>query len=261
MKRTDDSGYVVTSDELTRKGSEVSASAAERNVRTGVWIAIVGLTAWTLLARLPGWNPDSLWYDDLVWGAITLAPFSTIITIPAHAEPGFFAALWGARTLLGDPEWSLQVLPFLCGLAAIPIMALVVRRLTHDDGLTLLAAALTALNPLLAHYSLYVKQYSLGFVITTMILLGAVWLFETPRVVPRRFTVFSGAAGIAVFFSVPSVFASFPVANLAAIRSLWTRAAGRRRILSIAAGYNLLVLAAYFLLQSRGNDMVQEAFR
>ena len=241
----------------------ISPVSAEWLARAGVFLAILCVVIWTWIARMPGWNPDSLWYDDLVWGAITLAPLSTIVTIPAHAEPGFFVALWGARTLFGDPEWSLQVLPFLCGLVAIPVMALVVRRVTHDNGLALLAAALTALNPLLAHYSLFVKQYSLGFVITALILLGAVRLFETPRVNPRWFAAFSIAAGLAIFFSVPSVLASFPVVNLAAIRTLWptTRDPDRTRVLSIAAGYDLLVLAAYFLLQDRGNDLVQEAFR
>ena len=55
-----------------------------------------------------------------------------------------------------DPEWSLQLLPFACGLACIPVMALVVQSVTRDYGLAILAAALTALNPLLAHYTVFV---------------------------------------------------------------------------------------------------------
>ena len=45
-------------------------------------------------------------------------------------------------------------------------MALLVRSVTRDYGLAILAAALTALNPLLARYTVYVHQYSFEFLLT-----------------------------------------------------------------------------------------------
>ena len=81
---------------------------------------------------------------------------------------------------------------------------------------------------------------------------------------PRRFATLSLFGGAGVFFSIPSVFASFPTVNLVALKSLRSWSSDRRRtkrILLIALGYDLLILAAYFLLQSRTNELVQNAFR
>jgi uncharacterized membrane protein len=152
------------------------------------------------------------WKDDLVWGAIAnTRDLATVVTVPAHSSPGFFAALWVMRRLFSDPEWPLQLLPFFCGLAAIPVIATTVFRLTGADGLALLAAALTALNPLLVHYSVFVKEYSLGFLVTAALLLSAASLLENEEPDPRRFARLSILAGAAVFISFPSVFASFPM--------------------------------------------------
>ena len=145
-----------------------------RMASVGVTLVVIGVALRALWALLPGWNPESLWNDDLVWGAIIRGQdLQTVVSVPAHAPPGFLAALWGLRFLFRDPEWSLQLLPFVCGIVAIPAMAYLVRRLTGDNALAILAACLTALNPLLAHYTVFVKQYSLGFLSTALLLLGA----------------------------------------------------------------------------------------
>ena len=91
-----------------------------------------------------------------------------MLTVPIHVAPGLFLLWRGLYALLPDPEWSLQLLPFACGLAAIPVMALVVLNLTRDHGLALLAAAATAMNPLLAYYAVYVHQYSFDFLLTAL---------------------------------------------------------------------------------------------
>ena len=154
----------------------------KRMASVGVALVVVGVALRALWARLPGWNPESLWNDDLVWGAIVRGQdLQTVVTVPAHAPPGFLAALWGLLSLFRDPEWSLQLLPFVCGIVAIPVMACLVRRLTGDNALAILAACLTALNPLLAHYTVFVKQYSLGFLSTALLLLGATVLFGGSR--------------------------------------------------------------------------------
>ena len=227
-------------------------------------LAVAALTVRTVFSRLPGWNPASLWYDDLVWGAIVrLDSLGEALAIPAHAEPGFFTALWVSRRLFEDPEWSLQLVPFVCGIAAIPVMGLLVKRLTEDDSLGVLAAAITALNPLLAHYTVFVKQYSMGFLITGCLLLGAVWLFQDREIQIRKFVGVASFGSAMLFFSVPSTFASFPIVNLGALRSLSARSRDRRRttlVLLTAVGYNLALLLAYFLIRGRSNPLVRRAF-
>ena len=230
-------------------------------LRVGLAVAGLGVAISAVLARLPGWDPESLWSDDLVWGAIVSGQdLWSMLSVPIPAPPGLFAALRGSYAIFGDPEWSLQLLPFVFGIAAIPVMALMARTLTGDSGLALLAAALTALNPLLAHYTVFVHHYTLEFLVTSLILLSATWLFmgETPT--PRRLGWVSTLAGLGVFFSITSVFASFPVINLAALSSLrgWSR--DRKRTLCLlgwAGVYNLLVLAGYMLLRNRSNQALR----
>ena len=54
------------------------------------------------------------------------------------------------------------------GIAAIPVMAFLGRRLTGDVTLGVLAGAVTALNPLLAFYTVFVHQYSFECLLTAL---------------------------------------------------------------------------------------------
>ncbi len=242
-------------------GQRLAATAAKM-AQPGFALAVaaVMLSAWA--ARRHGWDPESLWKDDLVWGAITRAPsLRSLLAVPAHTSPGFLATLWASRALFRDPEWSLQVLPFVCGIAAIPVVALMVRRLTHSDGLGILAAALTALNPLLAHYTVFVKEYTLGFLATAGVLWAAASRFEDPEPNGKLFFRTSLAAGVLVFFSITSVFASMPVINLIALRSLRQKREHAGSVIASAALYDLLVLAAFHTMRNRTNEIVAADFQ
>ncbi len=247
--------------ETAHLGQRLPATAA-KIAQSGFALAVTTIMLSTWAARRHGWDPESLWKDDLVWGAITRAPsLRSLLAVPAHTSPGFLATLWASRALFGDPEWSLQVLPFVCGLAAIPVVALMVRRLTHSDGLGILAAALTALNPLLAHYTVFVKEYTLGFLATACVLWAAASRFEDAEPNTKLFFRTSLAAGVLVFFSITSVFASMPVINLLAFRSLWQKRERARSVVTSAVIYDLLVVAAFHTMRNRTNEIVAADFQ
>ena len=229
-------------------------------IALGLAVALVALRA--LAARLPGWNPDALWADDLVYGAIIRsADVWNMLTAPIQVAPGLFLVWRWCLAVFADPEWSLQLLPFACGIAAIPVMALVVRRLTGDNSLALIAASVTALNPLMAHYSVFVRQYTIEFLVTALFLLAAAGLFRDGEMVdPRRFRRVALAGGVLPFFAITSVFASFPVVNLGAAFAArdWFRNRGRaRHVLWSAGAYNFAVLGAYLLLRGRSNERLR----
>ena len=220
--------------------------------------AIAARAAW---ARLPGWNPNSLGHDDLVYGAIIRADLWSMLTVPIHVAPGLFVIWRGFYELFPDPEWSLQILPFACAIAAIPVMYHVVRRLTGDAGLGLLAAAVTALNPPLAEFTASVHQYAFDFLVTALFLLAAVTLFDnTLRVDPRRFAKVAFAASIAPLFSVPSVLISFPIMHMGALGAIrdWRLDRSRAlRVLGATVAYDVAVLVCYLLLRNRANEMIR----
>ena len=244
-----------------------SAYAWHWNValRAGVALAVGAIVVQAVRARLPGWNPESLWADDLVYAAmIRSQDLWGMIAAPIHVAPGPFLIWRGLYALFPDPEWSLQLLPFACGIASIPVMALVVRSVTHDYGLAILAAALTALNPLLAHYTVFVHQYPFDFLVTALFLLAAALLVRNRNDVdPRLFGWVALGGGLAAFFSVTSVFMSFPAVNLGAALAMrgWRRDRTRTvRILLSAVAYNAAVLAAYLFLSARSNAIVRGSF-
>ena len=234
-------------------------------MRGGLVLAMVAVIVRAVVERLPGLDPASLWYDDLIIAAVLRTDFWSMLTVPLHVSPGLLVIWRGLYALLPDPEWSLQLLPFVCSIAGIPLMALVVRELTRDNGLAVLAAAVTALNPLLARYSVFVHQYAVEFTMTALFLLAATRLHSGREsdLDPRRFVGVALAAGVAPLFSVTSVFISFPLVNLAAAYAVrnWIRD-GRpmRATLFGAAMYNAMVFAAYLFLRSRSSPAMRAEF-
>ena len=194
-----------------RYGS-ASSRFVVRGVRVVTASAVGAIAVQAAIARLPGWNPESLWADDLVYAAtVRSQDLWSMITAPIHVAPGPFLIWRGLYALFPDPEWSLQLLPFACAIASIPVMALLVRSVTHDYGLAILAAALTALNPLLAHYTVFVHQFPFDFLVTALFLLAAGLLVRNRNEVdPRRFGWVALGGGLAAFFSVTSVFVELP---------------------------------------------------
>ena len=257
-------GFLVR--RLWAAGARLESGSDERRLWEKGWrvasmLAVAAIAIRAVWARLPGWNPESLWHDDLVYAAIIRADLWSMLTVPIHVAPGLFVIWRGFYELFPDPEWSLQLLPFACAIAAIPIMFLVGRKLTGDRGIGLLAAAVTALNPLLANYSVFVHQYPFDFLVTALLLLGAVVLFDDSlRVEPRRFAGMALASSIASLFTVTSVFASFPIMHLGAlgaIRSLRFNRPRALRVLACTAAYDVAVFAAYLLLRNRSNERIR----
>ena len=137
-------------------------------------------------------------------------------------------------------------------------------RLTGDRGLGLLAAAVTALNPLLARHTVFVHQYTFDFLVTALLLLAAVDALRR-HVACRSAAVakVALAAGIAPLFSVPSVLVSLPIMHvgaLGAIPRLAPQSFASARVLGATVAYDLAVLACYLLLRSRTNERVRGDF-
>ena len=252
--------------------SHISARSAYdwcRARRTNVAFAcVVGLMSLSAaIARIPGWNPETLWDDDVIYGSLIRGQhLYDLITTPVHAAPGLFPVWRAFYEVFPDPEWSLQILPFACGIAAIPVMALLGRRLTGNAALGVLAGALTALNPLLAYYTVIVHGYSFEFLLTALLLLGAVTLNGSVLrgVYPWRFGWLAVGGGVAAFFSAASLLVSFPIVHLGA---LFAVVSGRRlqhygtlKVLFWSAAYDVMAVAAVLFMQGRVNTAISEAF-
>ena len=179
------------------------------------YVLVVAATA---IARLPGLNPASLRWDDLWVGTLAKASLREALTIPNSTPPGFLLILWLFRRLIPDPEWSLQLLPFLCGLAVIPLTGAVVSRITESSLLGLAAAATVAVNPMLATYSVFVKQFTLDACATAVLLLAALPALHRPS--PTALWTVAALGLLMFFFSLDSILASFLLVHLVCLFAL-----------------------------------------
>jgi len=115
--------------------------------------------------------------------------------------------LWAERLatrLAGVNEHALRALPFLAGIAALPLLLLIARRLLGVVAATL-AVSIAAVSPQLIQYSGEVKPYSLDLAIT----LGLVWLAlevrDAPQNIARRRRLALGGL-LAIWASAPAAF-------------------------------------------------------
>jgi len=210
------------------------------------YIALILAAVW---ARGGGLNPATLWYDD-VWVAVLTKVSSPVdlLGIPAPGPIGFLSLLWVARRLIADPEVSLQLIPFICGLASIPLVGMAVRRVTGSRAMATMAAAIMALNPLVAHYSIFIKHFTIDAVATACLVLLAAGVLVKPTLSKLAWS--AAAAFLTFTMSFTSVVAGGLLVNLGALsaarkgrwgwRAMWPVAA-------VAGGFNAAVLGVYAL--------------
>jgi len=211
-----------------------------------IYLALMLAAVW---ARAGGLNPATLWYDD-VWVAVLTKVSSPVdlLDIPAPGPLGFLSVLWVVRRLIADPEISLQLLPFICGLISIPLVGVAARRITGSAVGAALAAAVMALNPLVAHYSIFIKHFTVDAVVSASLLLLAAGMLTRPTVSRLAWGALVGFVSFTMSFI--SVIAAALLVNLGAFavarteryqwRATWPAAA-------VALAFNSAVLATYAL--------------
>ncbi|MCI0656479.1 MAG: hypothetical protein L0170_05345, partial [Acidobacteria bacterium] len=215
-----------------------------------------------LLARCawawwPGFNPPSLWLDD-EWVAVLVrsAPGSLLVEGKLPIAPGFVFALRATTAVLGRGEWQLQTLSVLAALSAVVLLSVVVSRLTHSRGLGLAAGAMLAANPVLAVYSVRVKQFSLDGLFTLGLFALALLGLRSGNV--RVFLWLAGLAAVLPCFSFVMVLPAVILVNLTGyfmLRDPACRETRARRSLLLAwAAFDLAVVILYHcLMRGRGN--------
>jgi hypothetical protein len=234
--------------------------AADRSSRPAFVLLSVLAIAWTVWLRWPGLDPKTLWADDVWLASMTRLPLVTAVLTPAPVPPGFVAVLKGARGVIADPEVSLQAVPFVAGLAGAGLAGLLAARLTRRRSIGLVAMGLALASPFLAHYSIFVKQYSVDFAVTAGLLLAGAALMDGRRVTLGRLAVLGA---VSAFFSIPSVFVSVPLVHLAALdRTRRQSPPARWRTAGIVLGFDLALAALYvFWLADRSNPALTAIWR
>ena len=245
-----------------RRTTTVAQRWTERVRRPAFWLTAAAAVGFAAVTRARGFDPPTLWADDVWFACIAkLDSFWSALTVPAPVAPGFVALLWTARRTMADPEISLQIVPFACGLLGPVIVGAVVSRLTASYAVGAAGMALAFGAGSLANYSIFVKAYSADFALTAALLLMGVLVLKDNR----RFHGLLAAIGLAAAsVSVPSVMVSAPLVHLAALKpaegAADPRAARRRRWLAaLAFDIGLAVLYVAFL-RARSNPQLRSVW-
>lgn len=228
-------------------------------------VATVALVS--LFWRMAALNPPSLYLDDQ-WVAIVIRSFSwaQFFDLMPTVPVGFVALQRLFGLLSADPEWPLQVLPLLAGVAVVPAVAALAYRITHERSLAVLAAALIAIDPLLARYGVTVKQYATDALISTFLVWLSWPLLERWSLL--RMVVVAVCGIVALTLSFPSVFVGTALLHLGIV-SAWGRRSDDptsvRSAAFVAAAYDVLIGMFYLaFLRGQGNaamvDFWKQAF-
>lgn len=119
------------------------------------------------------------------------------------APLGFLWSEWLVTRLAGTGELALRFIPLVASVIALLSFARLAGRLL-DARLALLATALAAVSPLLIYYSAEVKPYAFDWMLSVLLMLATLDIFEDPS--PRHWQRWAVVAALSALFSVSAPF-------------------------------------------------------
>ncbi len=189
------------------------------------WI-VLGIVAAGVTLRLRQYFAvPSLWIDEAMLALnVGSRSFAELLERLDYAQTAPIPFLWvlrGATHLAGVQELALRALPLAAGLAFLPVLWLVARRLLDPEA-ALFATAIAALSPLLIRYSNELKPYSTEALVAVVLLYLTLNAVEEPNSAQtRRLLLGAGCISILVATTAILVLAGMGLA-------LWA-ASGKRR--------------------------------
>jgi hypothetical protein len=187
-------------------------------------------------------NP-SLWHDEALVALNVMdksaAQLFGQLDYAQAAPPLFLLAERGLWLATHNPEYALRLVSLLCGIASMPIFAVLCWRLL-PGAVAPWTAGFFAFSDKLIWHSAEVKPYSGDVFIAVLLLFVALAIKHgTPAV---RFVWLSLVAAIALWFSFPAAIV-FGGLSLTLLPQLW-----RRKGLAVWLACNALVVGSFLLL-------------
>ena len=197
---------------------------------------LAGIVVAAAVLRFATLDGQSYWFDEATTVHLLRLDFGGMLAAIPDSEstpPLYYVVAWLWAKLFGVGEVGLRSLSALAGTATIPLVYAIARRAAGTRA-GLIAAALTAANPLLVWYSQEARAYAL------LVLLAAVTLVLLPaaleRPAPRGLVVWAVAAALAV---ATHYFAAFIVVP----EAIWLLQRHRSRALAPVGAVALIALA------------------
>jgi hypothetical protein len=177
------------------------------------WWPLVALAALAAALRFSTIGLQSLWFDEAFTPVHVFVPsLASTLSHVARTEntpPLWYILEWAIIRVAGDGAVALRFLSALAGVAMVPVMWGIGQELSGRRA-AILAAALTATNPLFVWYSQEARAYALFAFFSAL----AMWSFlradRDPT--PRRMAAFAVTASLALLSHYFAIFLVAPMA-------------------------------------------------
>jgi len=135
---------------------------------------VAAVTFLAVFLRLPGIGAEGLWHDESVTFLLADLPYPDVMEAfrSGNQAPLFPLLLRAWKAVFGISEGALRALSALAGIAAVPLLWRLGRRL-HSPGAGLWAACLLAASPMAIHYSQELRPYSALMLVVVLAALPA----------------------------------------------------------------------------------------
>jgi 4-amino-4-deoxy-L-arabinose transferase-like glycosyltransferase len=143
-----------------------------------VWL--LGVTALGAALRLSAIGAQSMWFDELISVAIVRLELLDALVLAASVDPPLYYLLLHFWVRLGSDDVMIRFLSAAVGIATIPAIYVLGRRLTNAS-VGLVAALIFALAPLQLFYAQEARMYSLFVLLSTL----SVWAYSRAQVSSR----------------------------------------------------------------------------
>ncbi|MGZ4230066.1 MAG: glycosyltransferase family 39 protein [Solirubrobacteraceae bacterium] len=146
-----------------------------------LWL-LAGIVVIGAAIRFSTLDQQSFWLDEATtWGIVSHGLGHVLSTVPKteSTPPLYYVLVWLWAQVFGTGEVGLRSFSALCGTATIPVMWAVGRRLASER-IGLVAALITAVNPLLFWYSQEARTYALLVLLSALSLLAFLRALSQP---------------------------------------------------------------------------------
>lgn len=249
--------------EARPRGRRIVSNASTRTWTLGADAVIVAAIVLGCVIRIVQYAADrSLWLDEsaLALNIIDRSAGALLgpLAFSQAAPPGFLLVEKAFMHLFGRGEYALRLFPLLCSLAALPLFAVLARRMLTRWPAALATLLFAGAGDLI-YYGSEVKQYSSDVTATLVLLLLGVLLSERSSLRRSTATAFAAAGCVALFCSYASVFPAVAIAVVLGVREL----SRRRRITSVLVVATVWGLASLLVvvLSRHSTGTVQLAFK
>lgn len=136
-------------------------------VAVGLWLRILYL------------NTD-FWYDEACsWftakQSFPFGIFDNLTTLDLQHTPLYFFLLHFWIKFFGQVELPMRILSLIFGIATVPMVYVVAKKITKDEKVSLFASILSSVSPLLVLFSVEVRMYSMA---TFLVMLSLNYLID-----------------------------------------------------------------------------------